>query len=426
MLPMLRSVQGSETLLQYGLSTYPTELTVGYPDPVALHVTVGRGISQRVLCDGLTIRLAIGDDAGSWTTERQSLRTSVRGGTGASQGRGWVADIAADGDWQVFTFTPNALAEFDGSWDMTLAITDIRLNTQAGHARVGLSENTSYSGGTTSKSTQTTVQKAPRDFVLHSFHPEPLSVDNGEAALLKWEGTRNASYTLFWDRQQLDLDFGSHNPYGQWPTPALHQNTTFMLQAKYQENQDTYWRRLTTTVSVVNPDLEVHNLTVTGAFKTDSIAARDGDAINVENNLNVLENVQSTFRGPVVALGSLTVEHAAEMFGAAEQLAYWGPNSSGDQTFEAPTDGLVVGRLKVGSTDESGEISVTVDDVHARTAGTAIHSAGPSEPAWHQVVAPVRRGHKFTVQHRILSPSGRSMEATFQWIGFGSEGRGPI
>ncbi|MGY5124915.1 hypothetical protein [Streptomyces nigrescens] len=263
-------IRSGAALLPYSVETFPPELTAGTPGaPVTatLKVVVGAGLLRPVRCDRLTVKLRIGEGASAWTGNRTALDSGVVGGEPPGQGDGWTKYAGyPEGDWQVFEFEPTTTAVFDGSWRLTLNLFNIEVNSAPGWAEFQIVEKTATSGATSDKFTSAQVQKAPSAFVFHSFHPKDLLVGNGDCATLLWQGTRDAAYTMYWGGSHEELKFGPDQPFGEWRSPELNTPTGFMLQARYTEDGKTYERTLTTTVSVIKPDLELRNLTVNGTL----------------------------------------------------------------------------------------------------------------------------------------------------------------
>ncbi|MGH3806582.1 MAG: hypothetical protein ACRDRU_08090 [Pseudonocardiaceae bacterium] len=295
---MDRIIRGASALLPLTISTYPPELNIGHPDPVTLSVTLGKNIptTEKVNCDRLTVRLRIGEGALAWTSNREALASGVQGGEEPGHGDGWTPENGySDGHWQVFEFVPNTIAVFNGTWHLTLKIYNIELNDAHGWAEFQVTEKTSKNGQTTEKTTNTQVQKAPNEFVFHSFHPEHPMIGNGDQAKLEWQGTQTATYTVFWDNNEEELQFGPNKPFGEWLSPELHKATSFMLQARYAKDGKTFERILTTTVEVANPDLTVKNLTVldtltakkdvtiTGTLTSNGKLTATGDTVRIRD-----------------------------------------------------------------------------------------------------------------------------------------------
>ncbi|ARF53245.1 hypothetical protein [Streptomyces gilvosporeus] len=301
---MGKIIRGGSALLPLDISTYPPELNIGHPDPVTLKVTVGADITGTVLCDKLTVRLRIGEGGSAWTANRGALKSGVTGGESPGQGDGWTPeDGYDDGEWQVFVFDPTTQARFDGTWKLTLNIFNIELNDAPGWAELQVVEQTSTGGPTSAKTTNAQVQKAPDTFVFHSFHPEHIMVGNGDRAKLEWQGTQDAAYTMFWDKNEEQLQFGPSKPFGEWLSPALHEPTGFMLQARYTKDGKTFERTLTTSVGVVDPDLTVTNLTVLGALTADGEVTTTG-TLTSKGALTAKSGL--TASGGVTAFGGIT------------------------------------------------------------------------------------------------------------------------
>ncbi|SDS74522.1 hypothetical protein SAMN05216371_0529 [Streptomyces sp. TLI_053] len=318
-------------LLDYRISTYPDELTVDYPDPVDLILTVDRAptSTKLVQCDRITVALLMGNADVAWVEEKDagSIRARVTGGSGIGHGEGWTAKFRTTkdrddepGTWYDVIFTPKAPASFDGSWDLELRISGIKLNKEAGHAKLLVIEKTSTGGSTSERSITDTVQKAPREFELHSFRADPLQINNGDRPTLKWQGTRSAAYTMYWNDSKAHITPGPETPPGQWTCPdPLVKDTNFLLQGHFAQSGNTYERSLTTLVAVLTPDLVVHRLTVNGPLLAKNTVTVDGatdlnGTVKAKGTLTVAGAL--TAESTVTVGGDLTASRAATIDGA--------------------------------------------------------------------------------------------------------------
>ncbi|ARF53244.1 hypothetical protein [Streptomyces gilvosporeus] len=323
-------IRSGTALLPYAVETFPPELnasTPGKPVTATLKVVVGAGLTRSVRCDRLTVKLRIGEGASAWTGNRTALDSGVVGGESPGQGDGWTKyDGYPEGDWQVFEFEPTTTAVFDGNWRLTLNVFNIEVNSAPGWAEFQVVEKTSTSGATTDKATNAQYQKAPSAFVFHSFHPKDLLVGNGDRATLLWQGTQDAAYTMYWGETHEELKFGPDQPFGEWRSPELHTPTGFMLQARYTEDGKTYERTLTTTVSVIKPDLELRHLTVNGTLTAKGAVTAEG---TLTANSTITANGALTVDGDTALNGHVTAVGSGKIVRIRELR---GPVKSGGQT----------------------------------------------------------------------------------------------
>lgn len=240
----------ADSLLSYTIEPDPNPLTVSTAkDPVVgrLDITVGLGNSGPAYCKSVTVRIPIGAGASALTENRAQLTSAVVGASGWTPRPGF-----ADGTWQVFEFVPERPVQVTGR-AVTLVVSQIEVNTTVGEADIEIIEETSPTNGSfTPKPTEASVTKFPAEFVFRNFRPTKIMVCNGEHAVLKWDGSADAAYTMFWDRNSQDV-----SNVREWTTPQpLTAPTGFMLQA---------------TVTAAWPDTDPH-----ADHRRDGRAARPG------------------------------------------------------------------------------------------------------------------------------------------------------
>ncbi|MEY9933851.1 hypothetical protein ABH926_008513 [Catenulispora sp. GP43] len=248
------SILFSDSLLEYTPTPDPDPLTVSDQDPARLDITVGTRGGGSAYCKSIAVRIRIGDGADALTANRAQLTSA-----GPS---GWTARPGyADGVWQVFEFVPARPVLFNGQ-SVTVTVSQIAVNAVPGNAEIEIVEEASPTDGSyTPKTVRATVAKFPAQFVFRNFRPTKVMVGNGEKAVLKWDGSADAQYTMFWDRTSRDV-----SSVREWPTPEpLTAPTGFMLQAKVTSGGQTLTHTLTTVVMVERPDLDVAALQVWGS-----------------------------------------------------------------------------------------------------------------------------------------------------------------
>ncbi|MGW9119276.1 hypothetical protein ACWGRV_22055 [Streptomyces sp. NPDC055663] len=371
----------ADALLSYAVKSEPDPLTVSTDkDPVRgrLDITVTRGETGPAYCEKLTVRIRIGAAANALTENRSAIVSSVEGGRDPGEGGGWTARAGfADGDWQVFEFTPDRPPQF-ADWRLTLVVSQIEVNKTPGNADIEIIEKTSpTSSSYTDKTTPSTVAKFPAEFVFRNFRPEKVMVDNGECATLKWDGS-DAEYTMFWDRDSKDV-----SSVRTWTTPEpLVAPTGFMLQAKVTTGGDTLIHTLTTVVMVEKPDLEVGHLNVYG---------------------------EATTHGRLAINNDLELHGIATLFGSHRYRM-----TSPDEIKEAlvPTDGIMTIRTMSGQGGNS-DARVTVEH---RRGGSLEESESYAVPNSTPVTLPLVKGWKIKVDKR-----GTGTDVVIDWFPFGGE-----
>ncbi|MFI8886999.1 hypothetical protein [Streptomyces sp. NPDC053813] len=250
------------TLLGYTIEPDPDPLTVSTAkDPVVgrLDITVGVGNQGPAYCRKITVRIPIGASTSALTENRAPLTSTTVGASGWTARPGY-----AEGTWHVFDFVAERPVQVTER-AVTLVISHIEVNKTVGNANIKIAEETSPTNSDyTSKTTEATVTKFPAEFTFRNFRPVKLMVANGESATLRWDGSPDAAYTMFWDRRK-EQDVSSVR---EWTTPEpLTAPTGFMLQATVTANGDTLTHTLTTVVMVERPDLEVGHLDIAGRTK---------------------------------------------------------------------------------------------------------------------------------------------------------------
>ncbi|MEV8328953.1 hypothetical protein [Kitasatospora sp. NPDC056731] len=286
----------ADALLSYSLATSPTDPLNASTDkdPVIgrLDITVGRNMTTPAYCRKIIVKIPIGAGAVELTTvNTDDIKQSVTGGTGNDQGGGWSVSAAAEGNKRVFTFIPTrGVGHFDGTWALTLTISQIPINKVVGKPVIEVIEETSPTNGnfTPKEPVRITVDKAPPGFLFRNLRPSKIMVENGEKVTLTWE-IQNGTCVMYWD----DKSDPNVNSEPKWTSPALHNTTGFMLQATSAEDA-SFVHTLTTAVTVAKPDLDTGHLNVYGK-------ARAHDGLEV--------------RGTLYSFGPLVVEGKTHAIG---------------------------------------------------------------------------------------------------------------
>ncbi|GHA08498.1 hypothetical protein GCM10010372_04810 [Streptomyces tauricus] len=295
-------------LLPYEPSTDPKPLRVSSAEETeygSVNINVGGGITTPAWCSKITVRVPVGAGAEHLTTEGAGIRT------GASTG--WTPSApAVSGGFAVITFTPARAVQFTGQI-VTLTLSNIAVNRTAGQVSLAIVESSSPTNGSfTDKSGAVVVDKFPAGFVFRNFAPEKIMVENGEAAVLRWEGS-DAKYTMHWGDTPAGVSLDKERV---WPTPrGLTTVTGFMLRAEVTAGGSTLTHTLTTAVTVRIPDLVVRNLTVQGpATFADNVSLS-----NTAKDLTVAGSVRGAGSSPlrVSQPAGLKVDAALNVHGSS-------------------------------------------------------------------------------------------------------------
>ncbi|MGG2463632.1 hypothetical protein ACO0M4_28175 [Streptomyces sp. RGM 3693] len=192
----------TDSLLGYAIEPDPDPLTVSTAkDPVngRLNITVSPGNSGPTYCQKVTVRILIGADASALTENRAQLTSSV-------DASNWTPRPKfSEGTWEVFEFVPDRPVQVtEGA--VTLIVSQIEVNKTVGEAGIEIIEETSPTNGSfTPKTTEAQVTKFPAEFVFRNLRPTKVMVANGEKAVLKWDGSTDAAYMMFWDSNSQDV-----------------------------------------------------------------------------------------------------------------------------------------------------------------------------------------------------------------------------
>lgn len=326
-------------LLPYEPSTDPKPLRVSSAEETeygSVNINVGGGITTSAWCNKITVRVPVGAGAEHLTTEGADIKT------GASTG--WTPSApTVSGGFAVITFTPARAVQFTGQI-VTLTLSNIAVNRTAGQVSIAIVESSSRTDGSfTNKDAAVEVDKFPAGFVFRNFAPEKIMVENGEVAVLRWEGS-DAKYTMHWGDTPAGVSLDKERV---WPTPrGLTTVTGFMLRAEVTAGGVTLTHTLTTAVTVRIPDLVVRNLTVQGpATFADSVSlsntAKDltvagsvrgagSNPLRVSQNaglkVDAVLNVTgaSTFNGDVTANGAVAAVGAGKFVRIADLRGPYG------------------------------------------------------------------------------------------------------
>ncbi|MFI8499926.1 hypothetical protein ACIGFK_15675 [Streptomyces sp. NPDC085524] len=278
----------SDNLLPYEPSTDPNPLRVSSAEETeygSININVGGGITTPAWCNKITVRVPLGSGAGHLTDNGAGIRT------GASTGWTPSAPSVVSG-FAVITFTPTRAVQFTGQI-ISLTLSNIEVNRAPGRVTIDIVESSSPTNGSfTDRTAAVEVDKFPAGFVFRNFAPEKIMVENGEAAVLRWEGS-DAKYTMYWGDAPAGVPLDKERT---WTTPVgLSTVTGFMLRAEVSEGGTTLTHTLTTAVTVRIPDLVVRNLTVQGpAVFSDAVSLS-----NAAKDLTVAGSVRGAGSNPL-------------------------------------------------------------------------------------------------------------------------------
>ncbi|MFJ7280707.1 hypothetical protein [Kitasatospora sp. NPDC098663] len=300
--------------LYFELNTNPDPVRVsptsGDPVRADLILVGSRRSGSTIDCSKIIIRVPTGDKSPDLTADLNSVTAQIS-----------LADWTATTDTaaKTITFTPTSdHATIGPDQGVTVQLMGMRINTQVGSSPLGIDVEWAPSGSEGWKTAPTVIDvgKFPADFVLRNFIPEQLVIDNGGSVKLNWEATGVSSLRLLYD--VADVNVLGHST---WTVNNVRSTTVFYLRATVQSGTDTVERILSATVTVLIPDLEVRNLTVTGelAAVADEALVRVRELcgpadlpVNISSDLdvtgssvNIAGDLSAVAPGKVVMVGEL-------------------------------------------------------------------------------------------------------------------------
>ncbi|UQI45953.1 hypothetical protein M1P56_17120 [Streptomyces sp. HU2014] len=214
-----------------------------------------------VYCKSFTVYIPTGRQASALTSEPKLIRYELTVPEGKRQ---WnVQRDDRDPNQTAFTCSPppGQPAVFDGTWQVQLQLWGIEVNGGAGPVDITWEESTSTNGSDFLKRTgRGEVSKRDDSFYLHSFRPASVAIGRATKAVLYWEGTSSATYTMYY-RNPDGTQGSAPAKDGRWESPvALVDDSSFTLKAE----MDGEIRYLTTYIKVNDPDIAVTNVTANG------------------------------------------------------------------------------------------------------------------------------------------------------------------
>lgn len=349
-------VAGSQTLLNYSLSTQPDPLTVspstGSPSVGTLTLIVSNGGDRPVWLDTITIEFEVSALAQALTNDGSNISVA------ASPSSLWNPRVVSRSSTFTIEVSPNSGAPVEVTTEgIAVYIYAVPINETVGTACVDVLERSSYkNSGYTNRKGTLEVGKFPAGFFFSNFTAQTPEVANGDPVTLSWAGQESAVYYLSYG-DGAPVNVSNTRSY---TTQALHSDTTFLLQATYVENAETVNAYLTTSVDVSKPDINATSVSVSGPLTAGGVVTAQSDtaiggnlAVSQATALNTLSvtgatNLASTVVNSLTAasatvsgqtsLASLSVNSVVKMLGTTPQ-----PLTAG--TYTPTTDGLVIGQI---------------------------------------------------------------------------------
>lgn len=347
----------SDVLLDYAVRTAPEPLQVS-PGIGEINIVVSNGGEATVTCSMIEISVPIGTIARALTDNPGSIKLAARP---SSQ---WAFDPPNPSDPGTFIVRPTKpqYGQFTVDTTLYLQIYSIEVNAEIGTFELDVVESSAPGTDTTTpRQAAWKIPKFPYGFTVSDFRPNAPQVNDGQPVTLKWNASESPEATL-------TILYGQNAPVDvtkviTWTTRSgLHQDTTFILDAAVQYDGGTVHHYLTTTVTVLNPDLtagSVHVLEATQLDGTTSVGTSGSPS-------SLAVNGALTATGPASVGGQLRAQSASIEGGLSTQSATIGGglivsgllNALGPIAFRAvgaaqrvalgsygpaPTDGFVIG-----------------------------------------------------------------------------------
>jgi hypothetical protein len=248
------------TLLDYEITTGPGQLQASPPDGNPSYGTVtivvtNPSTTTPVLVQQIQFSIPLGADAADLTT---AAAASGIGVTASPSAQWQIAQTAAG----VFTATPLPGFGMVTGTGLAFRLSNIVLNQQVGTAMLTVTETSAAApAGTTPAPAPSTavvpLPKFPYGFFVSHLAASAPQVPDGGTVTLTWVGSDGPTYTLLDGGASVDV-----TGVRTWTSPALSQDTTFILRASTQSDSQTVTESLSVTVTVADPSLTVHDLTV--------------------------------------------------------------------------------------------------------------------------------------------------------------------
>jgi hypothetical protein len=443
----------SNTLLDYALNTEPDPLqaspTTGNTVYGSLTFVVSNGGGETVEVTQIQFVLDIGTLAQDLTNDANAVLAT------ANPSSDWSFSMTSSG---VFTAVP---ATGDSVTVTTNGIVfqlfNIPVNQQVGTTTVVVKETASSSGSSpeTSEVRSATfdVAKFPYGFYFDNLSPSAPQVQDGSTVTLTWEGSDQATYTMFWDDQSADV-----TDVRRWTSPPLTHTTSFQLQATAISNGETVNVDQTTTVTVADPEIDATSLQVSGLSTLQGATTVGTSGANADLTVNggmsvsgaadlASASVSGSLSAPgTVTVGSLGVNaglnvnggttvgeltatgtsnlKALSVTGTVQMLASpqtISPTST-QTAYTVPTDGLLVVYISTAGISSSnkawGKISVVTElgTFYVLAYNAKMQGGGTNQNG--ELALPVRKGKSFkikTYQNNFAAPTKQAW-----WFPFGA------
>ncbi|MFE4396109.1 MULTISPECIES: hypothetical protein [Streptomycetaceae] len=353
-------------LLTYTLTPTPDPLQVKGQDG-QLTITVTNDTDEVVSCGLIAFTLPVGSGADALTGNPDSVQLTAPKNWRLRQPE------PGKGRFEAAPTRPKAKQISPGAESaLVFTLTHIAVDDVVGTCAIGVEEDTASPPAATSLS----VTKVLPGLTFTDFRPVAVAVPRGTPATLEWKATAptegQASYTL---------EYGTVAPFSvddalSWVSPALYEDTEFILTLHAAQGSTPVEHRLTTTVTVTEPDLHAHDLRVTGTAQW-------------------INPPQVVLSGPVATRRTCTAE----------------------------TDGIISGWIYTEADQSPATLIVRVEPTQgAPKYTTSVQSStdpGVDKRTWKYIFVPVPKGSKVDITTECYTPEQMNTLVTWHPLGKG-------
>lgn len=433
-MPLTHILEGN-TVLTYALQTEPTPVQVspasGPPSLATLRFVITAPLSvSSVLVKEIVFRLSIGDPNAPDSNDLTETATGIAPSVSSSGPDKW--SLTAGPTPGVFVLKPADNPPVPlASQGLTVELTGIQVSPIVGTAKVKIVETTDQAAPQP-RQCSIAVPKFPLGFSAGNFAADAPMVDNGSPAILTWNGSAQAIYTMLWGAQARIV-----SDVRRWTSPPLTDTTTFILQVSAQQSGQTVVLHFSVTVIVAHPSLVAKDLTVQttsklqGAVTAETTFDAKGQSTLAALSVTGTAQVANLVSSALTANGLSTILNLA----VTKQLTATGHVSLFQQVqllsrgqYVAHTDGLVLGYVTTtnvltkkcwgtirGSSTLGGAIATGGASMVSMIGNEAHAMATPGS-----FLVPVQKDQPFWVWDEAWAGSEVAPWVRFNWIPFGN------
>src|SRR6266496_2030825 len=207
----------TDTLLDYTVLTSPDPIQVspeaGDPSKAALIVVVSNPQSDTVRVESITFQFDIGDPSDPDATYLTDVGTDIQ--TDAAPASQWQFPTSTDGTFRATPTGNNQILD----QGLRFTIANIVVNGVVGTFDFTTAERAALGDGPAQSRSRThKITKGPYAFSVGDFTADPANVPRGKAAILSWQGSENATYTMIWQDSPYEEDVTARRS---WTTPPI-------------------------------------------------------------------------------------------------------------------------------------------------------------------------------------------------------------